>query len=79
MPNTRFEHRKSFAYFFRDAVPAERCSMAATYITMALALIEDEIDMQSAYSQMDYSTIPMGNYRKCRELLEEAHKYCKLH
>lgn len=78
MPNTRHEHRKSFSYFFRDACPSEREKIARTYITMALALIEDEIDMQSAYAQMDYSTINMTEYKKCKELLTEAYKHCKL-
>lgn len=74
----KYDHRKNYAYFHRDLSPADRCKKAFDLIIEAVSLIEDEIDMQASYSQMDYSTIPMCEYKQCRDLLTQALEHCKL-
>lgn len=74
----KFEHRREYAYFHRDLSPAERCYMANLKITEALALIEDEINIQEAYNQMDYSSINMSEYKEARKLLLKAMEHCKI-
>lgn len=64
--------RAKYAHKYRDLAPYQRREKAYRQMNQALALLEDEISIQAAYDQMDYSTLRMGHYKWACKLLKIA-------
>lgn len=72
------KERKRYAAKYRNLYPYERREKAFKKIGEACALLEDEIDIQAAYNQMDFSTLKTSHYKwavKCLKIAMEALHY----
>lgn len=72
------KERRRYAAKYRDLVPYKRREKAFKKIAEACALLEDEIDIQAAYNQMDFSTLKTSHYKwavKCLKIAMEALHY----
>lgn len=63
---------KNYAFKYRMLYPCERREKALKKMNEALALLQDEIDIQNSYRQMDISAIRTGHYKWACKLLKIA-------
>ena len=63
---------KNYAFKYRMLVPYKRREKAFKKMQEALALLQDEIDIQDSYRQMDYSALKTGHYKWACKLLKIA-------
>ena len=63
---------KAYAYENRNLAPYQRRELAEDHIYSAIALLQDEIDMQDMYASMDYGTLPTEHYKKAIVMLKNA-------
>ena len=64
--------RAKYAFKHRELAPYQRREKAYRQMNQALALLQDEVDIQAAYNQMDYHALPMGHYKWACKLLKTA-------